>query len=160
MTVFNKNHRMHATDFRVMRNRADHLPLSAIDEKIQSLVLAINKSPELVTLWSCQGHDDNSGWDEPYIMIGVRDPDHIDELSRLFRHHLGEQQHLMGITQTSRINFLKQPHPKTGKHFWFPVWNLHWKVTPEFNREAGWAVAAKVAEDFVRYLEMVKGHVS
>lgn len=155
MTLFNKGHRMHMSDFRVMRQRADTVPLEAIDTNIRSLVLAINKCPDLVTIWSCEGHDDNPGWDKPYIMIGVRNPDRIEELMYLFRRHLGNQQHLVGITQTARVNFLRAPHPRTGKEYWIPVWNLNWKVVEGFDREAGWAVADKVAKAFVKHLEMV-----
>lgn len=155
MNVVNKGHRMHATDFRLLRHRAHVIPPSAIDARILPLIQSINKCEELVTIWSCEGHDDNPGWDEAYIMLGVRNPDHIDELARLFRWFMGDNQHLMGITQTMRANFLRAKHPKTGEEFWWPVWNLHWKTAPGFDREAGWTVADKVAKAFVEYLETV-----
>lgn len=152
MSEVSKDHRMSMEDFVMARERMEKIPEEAIDEKIRPLVNAINKSPRLVTLWSCEGHENNPKWDVPYVMVGVRNIHHVQELSHLFRLHLGEKQHMYGVAQTTRINFLADTQPEPGKDVWWPVWVLNLKVVKEFTREEGWEVIAKVARDFERYL--------
>lgn len=158
--MVNKWHQMHATDFRLLCARADELEEKDIDEKIRPLVKAINASDGLVTVFSCQGHEEDAEWNQGYVMIGVRDLDHMEALYQRIRWKFKDNQHLVGVTQTTRQNFLGKPIKRTGKQPWWPVWNLHWKLNSVVSREQAWEWVNEAAIDFEEWLKGVQDEFS
>jgi len=154
--MVNKWHQMHAKDFKILCLRVDELPEEAIDEKVRPLVKAINASNDLVTVFSCQGHPEDQEWNIGYVMIGVRNLDHIEALYQRIRWKFGENQHLVSVSQTTRQNCFKPAHKRTGKFEWYPVWNLSWKTNSVVTREQGWEWISEAAKDFEEWLKGVQ----
>lgn len=147
-------HLMYADDFKLLRHRLTFIQEKDLDANIVPFLTAANCSDELVTIWSCEGHRSSRRWNTGYVMLGVRDRDHMYKLYDLVRQEFGDNQDLVGLTMTTRLNFTKPKNPKTGKHEWFAVWNLYWKHrNKHVSREQGWEHLTAAGEKFIEWLK-------
>lgn len=143
-------HLMYAKDFKLLKARLSNIDENTIDSEILEFIVNANCSDQLVSIWSCQGHqDDDSG----YVMFGVRNLAHIYKLYELITWEFKDNQHLVGLTMTTRQNFVAPPNKRTGKQGWYAVWNLYWKSNEEVSRQQGWEFITKASRNFQNWLE-------
>lgn len=147
------SHLMYAKQFKLLRERLSGITLADIDPKIANLVVAINKCDDLVTVFSCQGHDDKEDWDTPYVMVGVRNFDHMYKLYEFACWEFGKNKHMLNLSMTMRQDFLSPPHKRTGERGWWAVWNISWKVSTEVTREMGWTYMDLASARFEEWLQ-------
>jgi len=146
-------HLMYVDDFKLLRGRLSVVQEKDLDPHIVPFLIAANSSDELVTVWSCEGHRGSRRWNKGYVILGVRDRDHMYKLYDLVRQEFGESQHLVSLNMTTRLNFVKGKNPKTGMYGWFAVWILNWKHDKNVSREKGWEHLEAAGVKFIEWLK-------
>lgn len=147
------DHLMYAEDFKLLVKRLETLKSEDIDPNIAKFVSMVNLSQELVTIFSCEGHKGKKNGSVGYVMFGVRDRKHIEKLYELVREEFGEDQHLVSLAMTTRLNIVR-PQQSAGKRGrWYAVWNLSWKHNLLVTRQDGWIYLEKAAVKFLLWVK-------
>lgn len=125
-------HEMPFDQFRRLKDRWErscHLvnDPNLFDQPIVPALIAINKNPDMVTIWSCQGHvdADNIRVAQGYVMIGSRTPEAVYALYNALS-RISPAPYEVSLKMTTRLDTTvrhDENNPVT-----YPVWNLVWTV--------------------------------
>lgn len=131
----------------------DPVALDAFDPQVRAFSLRINKHPDIVTIFSCDGHfktpkvDGKPRAARGYVMFGVRDENLIQELYKRF-YQLIEQPTSVSLRMTHAGSCLGRDIPKNQGVY--AVWMLEW-VSLNEQQQAQHHWALQHVADVVEY---------